>query len=475
MILPIILAGGSGTRLWPLSRSNYPKQFLQLFGKHTMLQETALRVTSLKCAAPILVCNEEHRFIAAEQMRQINIKQSSIILEPFGRNTAPAIAIAAIKAIKAIKAMDGGDDPLLLVMPADHVIKDIPQFVKSVENATPLAEQGKLVTFGVNAQKPETNYGYIKRGACIQGANAFDVAKFVEKPDLTTAKSYLNSGDYYWNSGIYLFKASSFIDELRAQCPDVFTACEKAMTGQKSDMDFIRIDPVAFEASPNISIDYAVMENTKNAIIVPLDAEWRDLGSFPSLWEEASKDKYGNSFKGEVVSTDCENSFVISNEKLVATVGIKDLVVVDTRDTLLIAHKAKLDKTRKLLVEHANSTKSKMDRHKVTHRPWGQYDVLDSGDGFKVKRITVKAGGKLSLQKHEHRAEHWVVVSGIAKITKGEETFLLCENQSTYIPAGIVHSIENNGNELLELIEVQSGAYLSEDDIVRLDDIYGRI
>ena len=469
MILPIILAGGSGTRLWPLSRSNYPKQFLQLFGKHTMLQETALRVTSLKCAAPILVCNEEHRFIAAEQMRQINIKQSSIILEPFGRNTAPAIAIAAIK------AMDGGDDPLLLVMPADHVIKDIPQFVKSVENAIPLAEQGKLVTFGVCASKPETSYGYIKCGASIQGTNGFDVDQFVEKPDLTTAKSYLIAGEYYWNSGIYFFKASSFIDELKLQEPDVFTACEKAMKWKKSDLDFIRIDPVAFEASPNISIDYAVMENTKNAVVVPLDAGWRDLGGFPSLWEEASKDRYGNSFKGEIVSTDCENSFIISNEKLVATVGIKDLVVVDTREALLVADKAKLNEARKIMIELESSTKSKMDLHKITHRPWGLYDVLDSGNGFKVKRITVKAGAKLSLQKHKHRAEHWVVVSGTAKITKGTEIFLLSKNQSTYIPAGTVHCIENNESDPLELIEVQSGDYLSEDDIVRLDDIYGRI
>ena len=479
MILPVIMAGGSGTRLWPLSRGNYPKQFLSLYGEQTMLQQTISRLEGLNNQPSMLICNEEHRFIAAEQIRQLGVKHSGIFLEPVGRNTAPAIALAAFKALENNK---GEDDPILLVLAADHVIENKDEFQKSVKQAYIHAQDDKLVTFGIVAKTPETGYGYVKRGETVKNqlGSAFRVSSFVEKPDLKTAQSYVHSGEFYWNSGMFMFKASRYLAVLKQFRPDIYEACEKSMQQQDVDNDFIRINKSAFLACPDESIDYAVMEpicqqvGSTDAVVVPMDAGWNDIGGFSALWQVSEKDNNGNVFKGDIKATDTQNSLVMSDDKLVALVGVDDLVIVNTKDAILVAHKDKAQEVKSIVNELKKEVRSEATFHREVYRPWGKYDSLDNGERFQVKRITVKPGAKLSVQMHHHRAEHWVVVSGTAKITNGDNEILLTENQSTYIPIGVVHALENPGVIPLELIEVQSGSYLGEDDIVRFEDKYGR-
>lgn len=467
MILPIIMAGGSGTRLWPLSRGNYPKQFLKLHGDNTMLQETILRLNGLEHAPAMLICNEEHRFIAAEQVRQIGVAHSGIFLEPVGRNTAPAIALAAFKAV------EDNQDALLLVLAADHVIENQVAFQESVNKATLLAEQGKLVTFGIVGNTPETGYGYIRRGAEVE--HGFVVDSFVEKPNLETAQEYIASGDYYWNSGMFLFKASRYLEELKAFRPDIYEACEKAVQVQNNDMDFVRVDKEAFEACPDESVDYAVMEHTKDAVVVPMAANWNDVGGFAALWEVSEQDENGNAFIGDVKSVDTKNTLVFGEDKLVTTVGVEDLVIVNTKDAVLVAHKDESQKVKQIVSQLKADERSEVTFHREVYRPWGKYDSVDNGERFQVKRITVKPGAKLSVQMHHHRAEHWIVVSGTAKVQIDDTEQFVTENESVYIPITAVHALENPGKVDLELIEVQSGSYLGEDDIVRFEDRYGRV
>ena len=466
-ILPVIIAGGSGTRLWPLSRGNYPKQFLTLNGKYTMLQDTLARLSGLNHEPAMLICNEEHRFIAAEQVRQLGGVHGGIFLEPVGRNTAPAIALAAFKAIEK------GVDPLLLVLAADHIIKNVAAFQKSVNNAVELAKQDKLVTFGIVCNKPEIGYGYIKRGEQYQ--TGFVVDRFVEKPDATTAQEYVASGDYYWNSGMFLFKASRYLCELKTHRPDIYNACEKSMQNQNNDLDFIRVENESFEACPEESIDYAVMEQTKDAVVVPIDAGWSDVGGFAALWEVSEQDENGNVFKGDVKAVDTKNTLVFGEDKLVATVGVEDLVIVNTKDAVLVAHKNESQKVKAIVQQLKSEQRSEAKLHREVYRPWGKYDSVDNGERFQVKRITVKPGAKLSVQMHHHRSEHWIVVSGTAKVQIDDTEKFVTENESVYIPITAVHALENPGKVDLELIEVQSGSYLGEDDIVRFEDRYGRV
>lgn len=467
MITPVIMAGGSGSRLWPLSRQLHPKQFLPLTGELSMLQETLKRLTSLEHLAPVVICNEEHRFLVAEQLRQLDIEESHILLEPEGRNTAPAIALAALKVVE--------QDPeaLLLVLAADHLIKDIPAFQKSVEHAHQLAEQGQLVTFGVVPTHAETGYGYIQRGAG-QGDIGFRVKRFVEKPDRATAEDYLGTGDYYWNSGMFLFRASRYLEELEAFQPAMVAACRAALAGSRQDLHFTRLDAEAFKACPADSVDYAVMERTAHASVVPLDAGWSDIGSWSSLWEASEQDAQGNVTHGDVMIHVGHNLMVHADHRLVATVGVDDLVVVETKDAVLVARKDRVQEVKQIVERLKAEGRTEYRNHREVYRPWGMYDAIDQGKRYQVKRITVKPGAKLSVQMHHHRAEHWVVVSGTAKVTTGDDTYLVTENQSTYIPIGKVHALENPRVIPLELIEVQSGAYLGEDDIVRLTDRYGR-
>jgi len=468
-MLPVILSGGSGTRLWPLSRTQFPKQFLPLNSELTMLQETVARLGDVSDVS--VICNEEHRFLVAEQMRQI--KQScSIFLEPVGRNTAPAIASAALDAISK-----GNGGECLLVLSSDHVIDQAEVFTKAVAQAEPLAKAGYLVTFGTVPTKPETGYGYIKAAsqpiadaACV----AYAVADFVEKPDLTTAQQYLDAGDYYWNSGMFMFTADRFIEELGKHRPDILAACQNAMSTTTPDLDFIRIDKAAFEACPDESIDYAVMEKTDKAAVIPLDAGWSDVGSWSALWEIKPKDALGNVLEGDVIAENTRNSLVMGGERLVTTLGVDDLIIVDTKDALMVAHKDHVQDVKKLVAAVKEQGRNEHFQHREVYRPWGKYDSIDTGQRYQVKRITVKPGEKLSVQMHHHRAEHWIVVSGTASVTCGDKTFLVTENQSTYIPLGEVHALENPGKVELEMIEVQSGSYLGEDDIVRFKDNYGR-
>jgi mannose-1-phosphate guanylyltransferase len=463
-ICAVIMAGGSGTRLWPLSRAAHPKQFLSLHGKSTMLQETVNRLDWLEISSSITICNEEHRFLVAEQLREVD-KLGSIILEPVGKNTAPAIALAAFHSIK--------EDPLLLVLAADHVMQDNAAFEKAVSAAIPLAESGKLVTFGIVPNEPHTGYGYIKGGkACNPG---FEVDKFVEKPSLDLAKEYVASTEYYWNSGMFLFKASRYLEELNNYRPDIYEACKNSLDTTESDLDFSRINKEKFEACPSDSIDYAVMERTEDAVVVPMDAGWSDIGSWSSLWDISKKDENGNTAHGDVLLQNSNNSYIRSDEKLVAVVGIDDLVIVDTKDALMVAHRDSVQDAKIIAQQLKSQSRTEWESHREVYRPWGKYDSVDSGDGYQVKRITVKPGAKLSVQMHHHRAEHWIVVSGTAKVTNGDKTFLLSENESTYIPIGVIHALENSEKTILELIEVQSGSYLGEDDIVRFEDKYGRV
>ena len=468
MILPVIVAGGTGSRLWPLSRQLNPKQFLPLAdAEMSMLQATILRLRGLDAATPQLICNEQHRFLAAEQLRQLDMEHASILLEPVGRNTAPAIALAALQACK------DGQDPVLLVLAADHLIQDVPAFHASIQAALPLAQDGKLVTFGVVPDRAETGYGYIEKGPAV-GTGGFAVNRFVEKPDLATACDYLASGNFFWNSGMFMFQASRYLQELERFQPQILVACRKALEGGTQDMHFTRVDTDVFAACPDDSIDYAVMEKTADAVMVPLDAGWSDIGSWSALWDVSPKDTHGNVFKGDVLSHASQNSYVHADSRLVTLVGVDDLVVVETKDAVLVAHKDKVQDVKKIVEQIKNGSRQEHVNHREVYRPWGMYDSIDNGHRYQVKRITVKPGAKLSVQMHHHRAEHWIVVSGTAKVTNGDKTYLVTENQSTYIPIGQIHALENPGVIPLELIEVQSGSYLGEDDIVRFEDKYGR-
>jgi mannose-1-phosphate guanylyltransferase/mannose-6-phosphate isomerase len=466
-LVPVILSGGSGTRLWPLSRELYPKQLLPLVGEHTMLQDTVLRLAGLAMAAPIVVCNEAHRFLVAEQLRLIKCPAQAIILEPVGRNTAPAIALAAHAARAA-----AGEGALLLVLPADHVIRDAAAFRAAVQVAATAAGAGKLATFGVVPVAAETGYGYIRRGAA-QG-QAFRIGQFVEKPDAERARQFLASGEYYWNSGMFLFSAVRYLAELERLAPDIAAACEQAMHGATRDLDFTRVRANAFTACRSESIDYAVMEKTADAVVVPLDAGWSDVGSWSSLQAACQADAAGNVLQGDVLAEDTSGCYVHAGSRLVATVGLRDHVVVETKDAVLVAPRDRAQDVKALVNRLKGQGRGEHLLHREVFRPWGSYDSLDNGERFQVKRLTVRPGAVLSLQLHHHRAEHWVVVSGTARITRGEEVFLLEEDQSTYIPIGVRHRVENPGKIPLHIIEVQSGGYLGEDDIVRFEDQYGR-
>lgn len=470
MILPVIMAGGTGSRLWPLSRELYPKQFLSLSGDQTMLQQTIARLNGVEHSAPILICNEEHRFIAAEQMRLGGFNHDGIILEPVGRNTAPAIALAALHAMHHTTQ---GEESLLLVLAADHIIENVIEFHSAINNAIPHAQQGQLVTFGIVPTSPETGYGYINAGNALD--NAFTVSKFVEKPDLETAQGYLDSGEYYWNSGMFLFKASTYIAALKEHAPEMLAVCEEAMQAPSEDRDFIRVDKDVFETCPDDSVDYAVMEKSENVVVVPMDAGWSDVGSWSALWDVSQKDENNNVSHGDVLHAGSTNSYCYAEHKLIATVGVDNLVIVETKDAILVANKDKVQDVKTIVNQLKDAGRSEQIIHREVYRPWGKYDSIDAGLRDQVKRITVKPGEKLSIQKHHHRSEHWIVVSGTASVLNGDKTFLVTENESTYIPLGSIHALENPGKIPLEMIEVQTGSYLGEDDIIRFEDKYGRL
>ena len=478
---PVILCGGSGTRLWPLSREQYPKQLLKLCGDHTMLQATVLRLQGMalnsedKLAPPILVGNEEYRFLIAQQLQSVGISHAPLILEPCGRNTAPALTLAALMAVAE------GSDPVLVVMPADHVIQDEVAFQHAVSNAAQIACQGKLVTFGICPSSPETGYGYIRLGNALADVAGYVVAQFVEKPDRETAESYLNSGEYLWNGGIFVIQASTWLAKIGACRADIAAAMRAAFAASQTDRDFLRPDKALFESCPSDSVDYAVLEkltggecNTGEVAVIPLDAKWSDLGAWNALWEIGEKDAQNNVLLGDVLVVGTENTLAIAESRLVACVGLDNAVVVETADAVLVADKSQIQNVKDLVGQLKRQQRTESHAHRKVYRPWGWYDSIDSGDCFQVKRIVVSPGAALSLQMHHHRAEHWVVVSGTARVTKGEEVFTISENQSTYIPLGTVHRLENLGKMPLEIIEVQSGSYLGEDDIVRFEDTYGR-
>ena len=468
-LYPVILSGGVGSRLWPLSRSLFPKQLLALAGERSLIQDTALRATSAAFAKPLIVCNAEHRFLIAEQMRSVGTLPEAIVLEPSGRNTAPAAAVAAL--------MLAERDPyaILLLLPADHVVRDIQAFAAAVDSARVAAEQGYLVTFGIAPRSPETGYGYIQRGAPLhEDARTFAVSRFVEKPDAATAARYIAAGDYYWNSGLFAFQARTFLAELERLEPDMLAHCRAAIRSGKKDFDFFRLDAKAFEACKSISIDYAVMEHTEKAAMVPVEMGWSDIGSWEALWEASDRDGGGNALMGDVLHHGAKNSYLRSEGPLIAAVGIENLVVVATTDAVLVSHKDSSQDVKQIVEQLERSGRELHVTHRKVYRPWGSYESLDNGSNFQVKRITVNPGAKLSLQLHHKRAEHWVVVSGSAQVTCDDKVFALNENESTFIPLGSKHRLENIGTEPLQLIEVQSGSYLGEDDIVRFEDTYGR-
>ncbi|MDE2463153.1 MAG: mannose-1-phosphate guanylyltransferase/mannose-6-phosphate isomerase [Alphaproteobacteria bacterium] len=469
MIVPVILSGGSGTRLWPLSRQNLPKQFLALTGVSTLFQQTITRTCALDgMSTPIVVCSEDHRFLVAEQLQELGVGGASIILEPLPRNTAPAIALAALQALQA------DPEAVLLVLPADHLIGDPSSFGEAVNKARFLARKGWLVTFGIRPQGPETGFGYIRRAESLD-ANGYKVGAFVEKPDRPSAQSYVDSGTYDWNSGMFMFRAASYLDELQCHAPNIFETVSTAYAQHRTDLDFIRIERDAFVAVPGNSIDYAVMEKTDRAAIVPVSCGWSDIGSWDALWAASQHDGDGNRLEGDVMSVDSRNCLGRSSERrLVALLGVDDLVVIDTPDVTLVAHRERVQDVKKLVDQLKAAGRSEHISHRKVYRPWGSYDSIDLGERFQVKRIMVKPGAALSLQKHHHRAEHWIVVSGTAEVTRDDEVYLVGENQSTYLPLGAVHRLRNLGKIPLELIEVQSGSYLGEDDIVRIEDVYGR-
>jgi mannose-1-phosphate guanylyltransferase/mannose-1-phosphate guanylyltransferase/mannose-6-phosphate isomerase len=469
-IYPVILSGGSGTRLWPMSRNLYPKQVLPLVGDHSLLQQAALRVADAPgFAAPLVIANEEHRFIIAEQLREIDVAAQRLVLEPVGRNTAPAAAVAAL----ALVASD--PNALMLLMPSDHTIEDRAAFLAAVGRAAVAARGGFLATFGIHPEGAETGYGYIERGTALAGADgAYTVARFVEKPDAATAERYVESGDFFWNSGIFLLPAALFLSEVERLRPEMLASCRAALDAARRDDDFVRLDKAAFADCPSDSIDYAVMEHTDRAAVVPVSMGWSDLGSWDALWTMADKDDAGNALIGNVIAEDARNSYVRSEAGLVAALGIEDLVVVATDDAVMLAPRSRSQDVRRLVARLVKEKRSEADALPRVHRPWGSYETLHAGHRVQVKHILVKPGGKLSLQMHHHRAEHWVVVQGTARIRRGDEEVILTEDQSTYIPLGTPHRLENPGKIPLHLIEVQSGAYLGEDDIVRFEDHYGR-
>ncbi|MBK0111376.1 MULTISPECIES: mannose-1-phosphate guanylyltransferase/mannose-6-phosphate isomerase [unclassified Delftia] len=480
-LLPVILCGGAGSRLWPLSRETSPKQFLALLGERSMLQETVLRLWGSPSQLPIirppmLVCNAEHRFLAASQLQEIGVESACILLEPEGRNTAPALTLAALQAICT------GEDPVMLAMPADHAIADVNAFISAVEQAFPMGEQGAMVTFGVLADRPETGYGYIQKGECWHGNPAvFHIKGFAEKPDRKRALQYLSTGDHLWNSGLFMVRASVWLHALGHFRADILAACQASMREARRDLDFIRPGVACFEACPSDSIDYAVMERLPghaavgvDCCVVPLSTGWSDLGAWNAVWDLQEHDAQGNASMGDVLLQDCADSLFVSSSRLVAGVGLEQIVVVETPDAVLIADKRRTQDVKQMVGKLRNSGHALAQAHRKVYRPWGWYDCLDAGERFQVKRIVVKPGASLSLQMHRHRAEHWVVVKGTAEVTNGEKTYLLGPDQSTYIPVGSVHRLANPGECPLEIIEVQSGAYLGEDDIVRLEDVYGR-
>ncbi|HBV4559727.1 TPA: mannose-1-phosphate guanylyltransferase/mannose-6-phosphate isomerase [Klebsiella aerogenes] len=469
MILPVIMAGGSGSRLWPMSRELYPKQFLRLSGSQSMLQETITRLEGLAVQSPLIICNEQHRFLAAEQLRQIEKLSNNILLEPVGRNTAPAIALAALSAI------NDGSDPLLLVLAADHVIDDVDAFHEAIKNAIPHAENGKLVTFGIVPTGIETGYGYIQRGDQSDGQRAYEVLRFVEKPNFETAKDYIATGEYYWNSGMFLFKAKRYLDELSKFRPDILDICRDAIGEQKKDVtqDFIRIEKDTFSLCADESIDYAVMEKTDDAVVIPLDAGWNDVGSWSALWEVHDKDDNNNVLSGDIFSYNTSNCYINTEETFVAAIGVENLVIINTKDAVLVINKSEVQDVKKV-VEYLKSNKRREYRvHRESYKPWGRHDKIVESERYHVNRVTVKPGGMFSLQRHLHRAEHWIVLSGTAEVTLEDKRFLLTENQSTFIPAGKIHMLENPGKIPLELLEIESGSYLGEDDILRFKDHYG--
>lgn len=465
-IIPVIMAGGSGTRLWPLSRGSYPKQFLKLVGDSTMLQQTYERAKEFTQEPPIVICNEDHRFIAAEQLRLVGMDSATIILEPIGKNTAPAIALAANQIVQK-------EDAVMVVLSADHYIENSQALVESVLVAADAAAQEKMVTFGITPTQPETGYGYIRKSEKEAGG-IFEIQEFVEKPNKDLAKTYFQSGEYLWNSGMFVFTASNYLSELRKYRPDIESACAKAMSNIERDMSFIRPDSYEFQKCSDESIDYAVMEKTDKANVIPLSAGWSDIGAWSSLWEISDKSTENNAFQGDVISIDSKDCYVNSNEKLTSILGLENIVVVDTKDALLVANKDRVQDIKKIVNEIKTNHTPLAKTHREVYRPWGVYDSIDNGQRYQVKRITVNPEAKLSVQMHHHRAEHWIVVSGTAKVTIGDTEKLISENESVYIPIGEKHCLENPGKIPLELIEVQSGGYLGEDDIVRFEDKYGR-
>jgi mannose-1-phosphate guanylyltransferase/mannose-6-phosphate isomerase len=467
MLTPVLLSGGVGSRLWPVSRETHPKQFQPLAGELSMLQQTLQRTSGMEETRPLVVCNEEHRFMVAEQLRQVDLQASALILEPRGRNTAPAVALAAIQAL----AKD--PDALLLVLPADHLIREVDAFVEAVGKAVPLAQQGRLVTFGVVPSAAETGYGYIKCGESLD-TDLYDLERFVEKPDAATAQAYVDSGSYLWNSGMFLLRAETYLDQLASHAPEILNCCRQAMEHASADLDFVRPDAEAFDQCPSDSIDYAVMEKTDAGAVVSLDCGWSDVGAWSSLWDVAERDADGNARIGDVVVDNCHNNYLRSESRLLAATGVDDLVVVETADAVLVSHRDKVQDVKRIVNRLKAEQRQEVALHRRVYRPWGSYESLITSDRFQVKRIVVNPGQTLSLQLHHHRAEHWIVVHGTAEVTCEDRVFMLGEDESTYIPLGHKHRLANPGRIPLELIEVQSGAYLGEDDIVRFQDEYGR-
>jgi len=466
MILPLILSGGSGARLWPLSRKQYPKQFISLVNQKTLFQDTILRLPE-KASSPMIICNEEHRFIVAEQLRQINSNNAGIILEPVGKNTAPAIAIAAMHLINENK------DPILLVLSSDHLISDNQKFLESIKIASKIAEEGKMVALGVRPSKPEIGYGYIETDSSKKH-EFYNIISFTEKPNLAVATEYLESGNHYWNSGIFMFKASIYLNELKKYEPEIYSICKKSCIKPSKDLDFIRLDKEEFSKCPNKSIDYAVMEKTSVGVVVPYDGGWSDIGSWESLWDSKVKDSSNNVSEGDVIVNNVKNSYIHSSNRLITVNDLSDLVIIDTQDALLVSSKSGSQNIKNIVKKLKDDSRVESESHRKVYRPWGYYDSIDVGEGFQVKRIFVNPGAKLSLQKHQKRAEHWVVVKGVALITCEEKVYQLNENQSTFIPKGARHRLENNETVPLEIIEIQTGKYLGEDDIIRFKDNYQR-
>lgn len=466
-IVPVILCGGSGSRLWPLSREYYPKPLLPLTGDKTLFQQTVIRATAISGAAPpLIVCNEEHRFMIAEQARTVEARPSGILLEPEGRNTAPALTLAALRLVDEVP------DTLMLVAPADHLIRDNDAFRQAVTEAAGLAAQGWLVTFGIVPHHPETGYGYIRRGSDLN--RGFEVAEFVEKPDAEMARGYLEAGGFFWNSGIFLMRADRWLEELGEHAPDILEVCREAMAEGRRDEDFQRVSSQAFSNCRSDSIDYAVMEKTRRAAVIPMDCGWSDIGAWSALWDVSDRDEGGNVTRGDVITHDVQNSLILAGHRCISAIGVTDIAIVETADAVLVTPLSRAQDVKHIVSRLKAENRDEYRLHRRVYRPWGDYESIDNGERYQVKRITVKPGAALSLQMHHHRAEHWIVVSGTARVTKGDKVFILTENESTYIPLGVTHRLENPGTIPLEIIEVQSGSYLGEDDIVRFEDIYDR-